>query len=74
MAWLPIVGGYQRGPWPVEIRLQQLDYSTNPGPHQAKPSSEKEKGIIGHIWIRRYTRRRFGCIEHVCAHWRGLPK
>ena len=30
--------------------------------------------MIGHIWIRRYKRCRFGCIEHVCAHWRGLPK
>ena len=30
--------------------------------------------MIGHIWIRRYTRRRFGCIERVRAHWRGWPK
>lgn len=30
--------------------------------------------MVGHTWVRRYTRRRFGCLEHVCAHWRGLPK
>jgi hypothetical protein len=30
--------------------------------------------MVGYVWIRRYTRFRFGCIEHVRAHWRGLPK
>ncbi len=30
--------------------------------------------MIGHIWIRRYRRRRHGSIERVRAHWRGLPK
>jgi hypothetical protein len=24
------------------------------------------------IWIRHYTRRRFGCIEHVCVNGRSI--
>lgn len=35
--WLPIIGGNQRGPKPVEILCVQIEYFTSSGPHQAKP-------------------------------------
>jgi hypothetical protein len=67
----------------VEIMAGQSPRRSSPeqegSSHKSWPASsatlfQKEKVMVGFVWIRRYTRIRFGCIEHVRAHWRGIPK
>lgn len=28
----------------------------------------------GSVYVRPYTRMRFGSLEHVCQHWRSYPR
>jgi len=37
-------------------------------------SKTKGLSVRGIVWVTAYVRFRFGRFEHVCAHWRGMPK